>query len=209
MTATAQTKAQELAGQVADSNEALELLTALRNRFEWSGTMFTPDDVESQVEEALEGKDEYLAAYSRALRDEVLGSYEYRKLDDQMSEGANEALYEAALSSPLLMSTPAMFERPDDAITYCVVLGNDDANGVRTETLEVGPYNSLKEAHEVGVSSMGCNAEQVEEKHGVFKVYTMTADEELTSGPMKGFTLVVIRDGETLAQYPATVEQSS
>lgn len=184
-----------LAGQVTTEDEALEVFHALRSRFGWAGTVFTRADVESHVETALSDHDErHAALVTDALVDAVVDSHEYRHLADRMTEVGNETLADAVALSPLLAE--------GGECTHVVVLGGDDGDGIRTETVEVGPFATFAEAADAGLAGLGLLAEQVlAEFPG--QAEEMTADPVLLGGPLRGFTLVVVEHGQTVAQYPA------
>lgn len=188
-----------LADQVQTEEEALSLFHVLSARFDWSGTVFTPEDVRNEVQTILDGQGdehEYLDAYAQALESEVLGSYEYRKLGDGMSERGNETLSDAVVFSPLF--------REGEGITFCVVLGVDDERAIRTEAVEVGPFDSSQRAHEAGLAGVSKVAEAQEDNP---MAEFLVSDEKLIAAEVKGFSLVVVRDGETLAEYPAMLEE--
>lgn len=187
--------AKKIADLVPDADTALSVIHALRSRFNLSATVFTPEDAEAAARTALEDEDEFLEHYVEALTNEIVYSYGYRRMEDTLSERGNIVLSDEASLSPLLTS----------AHGYAVVAGVDDEEQRRTEVVEIGPFESAQDAHEAGVDALGKTGEEVLAQYdggtALAPAEALTADDALLGKPLAGFTLVVIRNGQTEGEY--------
>ena len=139
------TPAQALADQITDQDQALEVFHALRDRFCWSGTVFTADDVNNIVEAIIDAEDQpHLYGYANALRDEVVNGYAYRRLADRMSELGNALLTDDVALSDIFRAPKHGFPH------FWVALG--DVTGAPDETvpLDRGPFCTSAEADAAG-----------------------------------------------------------
>lgn len=79
-----------------DADDALAVVTAIRDRFGFTGTLFTPEDITSITAAALEERPaQFAAAVTPAISAHVRDGYEYRKLGDILAERGNETLGDA------------------------------------------------------------------------------------------------------------------
>lgn len=92
-------------GTLTNEADALDAITAIRERFNFTGTLFTPTDVSDMAGNVLSNFD--AADFEEAFRDgivqEVTHGYEYRKLGDILSERGNETLGDAVVSAVSLL----------------------------------------------------------------------------------------------------------
>lgn len=91
---------------LTSEEDALDAITAIRERFNFTGTLFTGTDVEDQVDSLTihspawrkRGHD-FTDAFLGSIVKEIQSGYEYRKLGDILAERGNETLGDAAVST--------------------------------------------------------------------------------------------------------------
>lgn len=91
-------------------DDALDAITAIRERFNFTGTLFTGTDVEDQVDLLTihspawrkRGND-FTDAFVGAIVKEIQSGYEYRRLGDILAERGNETLGDTAAHTVKLL----------------------------------------------------------------------------------------------------------
>jgi len=94
-------------------DEALDVYWHLRNRHDWTGTIFMHSDVKGLLEDQSELDEPLKPEEVRSLVETIAGDWPYRKLGDRLAEIGNQILAEHVSDVLGQMRTDA-----DDATPY-------------------------------------------------------------------------------------------
>lgn len=178
--------------------EAFALIHALRDRHSLVGTEFSVEDVTDAIASHLDGHDpSVIEAFSDHIASEIMAEYTWRKMGDLLAERGNEALGEAVSEAiPFTGILTADLDR-----SFAIVLGTDDSEGCRTSVIEIGGFETPDDAVAKALSLIGQTGARI--------LSTEPAAEPLSNDlldrPTRGYSLAIIENGATRAEFPATL----
>lgn len=142
-----------------DSDDALAVISAIRDRFGFTGTLFTPEDISSMAIAALhEHPEAFAAALTPALTQHVREGYEYRKLGDILAERGNETLGDAVTQAVGLLEAPGHY-------SYVPVLYVAE-DGQQKPTIECTGFDTALAAYAWATTTVGTTLSDVEAAQG-------------------------------------------
>lgn len=184
-------------------SDALDAITAIRERFNFTGTLFTGTDVEDQVDLLTihspawrkRGHD-FTDAFVGAIVKEIQSGYEYRKLGDILAERGNETLGDAAVN------TVGLLEDGSRLHYDAQLLVDRDSDNTLGLAVERHDFATATEAFEwarqyVGAKAVACTQ--------------LAEADHLVDEPLLEFTVsqvaLVVRDGDTqLARFVSELD---
>lgn len=182
-----------LLGTITSESDALDTIIAIRDRFGFTGTVFTPSEVEGMASDVLsEQGNDFADAFYASVAQTVIGEYEFRKLGDMLSERGNITLGDAVASYAEALEDGNGYEF--DAL----LLVDRDSDDPQSEALERRGFSTSQAAFQWARQYVGSPASVC---------IPLTEADRLLNEPALGLPVIevglVVRgvDGRHIARY--------